>query len=687
MTESRPLEAEQGYRRALAVLQKLVADFPDQARFMIELASSQERLIVLLRKTGKFDDVEKLYRQAIARCERLAAANPSLPGSQTELARNHSRLGILLRSAGRGPESESELRKAQDLLRAISGPELERLKKAAEADPTNGLRWGDLAIANYRFGNWDASLEIFKSKEHLGYGIAGSPWQWFYIAMAHWQLDHKEEAHSWYYQSVDWVEREREKRLLAVQAEAAALMDLPDPSHRSEQAWEYSQTGTDLEKQGQRDKAKEAYGKALDLYEKLLVDFPTVPAYRTKLVELLNKTGRGKDVERVDREAISRLEKLAAAHPKMALYRLYLVHSYQALANYLCYEINQKAAAEKIYRESVLVREGLVADFPDNRDYQFHLAHGHLGLAFLFEATGRLPEAEKAYRQALVSFEKVAAESPNEPAHRVELATYLDRMGILLMTAKKLEEAEKTYRQAVAVWEKLANDLPADDWPRHELAYSHYLLGDLLKNTSRPQEAEQAYGKALALQEHLLVGTPTSASYRGRLALYHINRGNVYATSSQWDKAVADYTKAIELKPDASEAWSGRAFVHFHRQQWDKAVADFSKAIDLAPQVHANWWHRGHAYLQLAQWDKAAADFGKVLEKWPDGAEGWYWRGEAFAQMNQPDKALADLQQAIAKGFTNVEQMKTDPKLDPLRTREDFGKLLEEMERQGKSKK
>jgi tetratricopeptide (TPR) repeat protein len=584
-------------------------------------------------------------------------------------------------------EAESELRKAQDLWRAISGPELERLKKAAEADPTNGNRWRDLAIAFYRSGKWQDSLDVFKTKEHLGHGIGGSAWQWFYIAMAHWQLDHKEEAFSLYYQSIDWVEREREKRLLAVQAEAAALMDLPDPRQRSERAWEYSQTGTDLEKQGQRDKANEAYGKAIDLYEKLLVDFPAVPAYRTKLVDLLNKTGKGKDVERVDREAISRLEKLAAAHPKMALYRLYLAHSYHALANYLCYEVNQKAAAEKIYRESVLVREGLVADFPDNRDYQFHLAHGHLGLAFLFEATGRLPEAEKAYRQALVAFERVSAQSPNEPAYRVELATHLDRMGILLMTAKKLEEAEKTYRQAVAVWEKLANDLPADDWPRHELAYSHNLLGDLLKNTNRPQEAEQAYGKALALQEQLVAGTPTSANYRGRLALYYVNRGNVFATSSQWDKAVADYTKAIELKPDAWEAWSGRAFVHFHRQQWDKAVSDFSKAIALAPQVHTNWWHRGHSYLQLAQWDKAAADFGKVLDQWPDGAEGWYWRGLAFAQLNQPDKAVADLRQAITKGFNNVEQMKNDPKLDPLRTREDFGKLLEEMERQGKSKK
>jgi hypothetical protein len=33
------------------------------------------------------------------------------------------------------------------------------------------------------------------------------------------------------------------------------------------------------------------------------------------------------------------------------------------------------------------------------------------------------------------------------------------------------------------------------------------------------------------------------------------------------------------------------------------------------------------------------------------------------------------------KGFNNMEQMKNDSRLATLRTREDFGKLLEELER------
>jgi len=166
---------------------------------------------------------------------------------------------------------------------------------------------------------------------------------------------------------------------------------------------------------------------------------------------------------------------------------------------------------------------------------------------------------------------------------------------------------------------------------------------------------------------------------------HRVNLGRAYADNGQCDKAVAEYTKAIELKPESWEGWSGRAFVHFNRQQWKDAVADFSKAIELAPKVHTNWWHRGHTYLRLAEWDKAAADFGNVVEHWPDGAEGWYLRAIAFAQLREPDKALADLRQAVEKGFSDLETLKNEPKLAPLRAREDFGKLLEALERKQKS--
>ena len=59
-------------------------------------------------------------------------------------------------------------------------------------------------------------------------------------------------------------------------------------------------------------------------------------------------------------------------------------------------------------------------------------------------------------------------------------------------------------------------------------------------------------------------------------------------------------------------------------------------------------------------------------------------RGLAYAQLNQPDTALADLRQAIAKGYSDVEQMKNEPNLDPLRANDEFTKLLAAMEAERK---
>jgi tetratricopeptide (TPR) repeat protein len=202
-----------------------------------------------------------------------------------------------------------------------------------------------------------------------------------------------------------------------------------------------------------------------------------------------------------------------------------------------------------------------------------------------------------------------------------------------------------------------------------------------LLSAGRVDEAQQASEKASARLDKLAGAFRNDAAYQKKLRTSGTALANLFARSGQWDKAAAEYTKTIELAPDAWEAWSGRAFVHFHRQQWNEAVSDFSKAIDLAPHVDTNWVHRGYAHMHLGQWDKAVLDFSKVVEGGPDKSGGWYLRALAYAQSNEPDKALADLRQAIATGFKDVERMKNDPKLDPLRSHEDFGKLLEELER------
>ena len=62
----------------------------------------------------------------------------------------------------------------------------------------------------------------------------------------------------------------------------------------------------------------------------------------------------------------------------------------------------------------------------------------------------------------------------------------------------------------------------------------------------------------------------------------------------------------------------------------------------------------------------------------------WRVRAAAYVKLNQPQLAVADLRQAFAKGFKDLEGVKKDELFAPLRDREDFKKLLAEVE--GKKK-
>jgi hypothetical protein len=51
---------------------------------------------------------------------------------------------------------------------------------------------------------------------------------WFFLAMAHWQLGHKEEARKWYDRAVEWMQKNKpnDEALHRFRAEAAMLLGM-----------------------------------------------------------------------------------------------------------------------------------------------------------------------------------------------------------------------------------------------------------------------------------------------------------------------------------------------------------------------------------------------------------------------------------------------------------------------------
>jgi tetratricopeptide (TPR) repeat protein len=97
-------------------------------------------------------------------------------------------------------------------------------KKADELDPNSGIVTNTLGVAQYRNGDWKAAVEALMKAVHLRRG--GNSEDFFFLAMAHWQLGEKDKARAWYDHAVAWMDQHKpnDEELKRFRAEATALL-------------------------------------------------------------------------------------------------------------------------------------------------------------------------------------------------------------------------------------------------------------------------------------------------------------------------------------------------------------------------------------------------------------------------------------------------------------------------------
>jgi tetratricopeptide (TPR) repeat protein len=71
---------------------------------------------------------------------------------------------------------------------------------AVKLDAKSTTAWQVLGWARYRSGDWKGSIDALQKSVELQ-NNTGDPWQWLFLAMAHWQLGQKEQAGNWYAKS------------------------------------------------------------------------------------------------------------------------------------------------------------------------------------------------------------------------------------------------------------------------------------------------------------------------------------------------------------------------------------------------------------------------------------------------------------------------------------------------------
>jgi serine/threonine protein kinase/Flp pilus assembly protein TadD len=105
---------------------------------------------------------------------------------------------------------------------------VEEAKKAVALAPKEGGYWNTLGVAQYRAGDWKAALGALRRSMDLQKG--GDSRDWFFLAMAHWQLGDKGQARQWYAQAVREMAKHdpKNEELRRFRTEAAQLLGVKE---------------------------------------------------------------------------------------------------------------------------------------------------------------------------------------------------------------------------------------------------------------------------------------------------------------------------------------------------------------------------------------------------------------------------------------------------------------------------
>ena len=154
-----------------------------------------------------------ILQEVIDLLENLIDEVPENPKHRRELAEVYNELAWFLATC---PDPQLRDPRALDLA-----------EMAVRQTPNSAACRRTLGVAQYRAGKWEECIESLQKSLSLDSGEGGP--EPAFLAMAHWQLGHKDEARVWYDRYLNWLQKQPpgNEELQRFRKEAASLLALP----------------------------------------------------------------------------------------------------------------------------------------------------------------------------------------------------------------------------------------------------------------------------------------------------------------------------------------------------------------------------------------------------------------------------------------------------------------------------
>ena len=328
--------------------------------------------------------------------------------------------------------------------------------------------------------------------------------------------------------------------------------------------------------------AREAYDRAIPVFESLLAQAPDVVKYRRELASclsglsiVLRDSGQRDEAEEPSRRSLALWETVIADPSSTRDDRLHFGHSlwHQGMLD----SANKRyEVAERHFMRALDLFRTLSTAFPDERYYRLEVAFSHY---CLFEQicipTARNEEAKAHAQEAINIYQRLASETADNQRYLRDWAYTLKRLAALLAASDRAEEAQELNRQAVEVQEKAVVPFRAAVSQRPGDPWAHQALADALAWQGRPAEAEAEYREALRLD----------SNDAGR----HNNLGDVLMNQGKYVDAAAEYTVAARLAENPVFAYHNLGMASARMGNWEQAAAAFEAVAPRWPEDYWSW--------------------------------------------------------------------------------------------------
>ncbi len=401
-TTGKQKEADDAYNRALELQRKIVKDFARLPDYRFNLGSSLNNRAIMLLGTNRSKDAEDAFLEAMNVFAKLKEENPDVPQYAVELADTCQNLGAVWQA--------SQPKKALDMVRqamevrtelAKNNPDLaEYQEKLARAEGNLGLMLLGQNDAQAAQMNFRRTVEIFAklTKEDVG-----NPDYRHQLAVGNVNL-----------------------------GMAARVLNQPKETERD---WQ----------------------QAAVLYADLVRDYPDVPSYGQELGKLYNEFGvmlssakRFPDAEKAWRDGMAIQEQLVTQRPDQLEYRTELGRSYGNLGIMFA-QAQDFEKADKSYRKGIALLEEYEPKLtvtPALPSYLGELVKIHQNLANLMVALQKPAEAEKCWLRILELREKLVQAFPQDPQYRLAAVAKLNELGASALPNQKYALAKTFFDKA-----------------------------------------------------------------------------------------------------------------------------------------------------------------------------------------------------------------------------------------------